>query len=190
MNISKKHIELKSGTLLVSDPFSQDFSFKKSVVLLCEHNEKGSFGFIINKLTDLKLGELISGFESIDAPVFYGGPVQTDTMHFIHRLGDLIPGAKYLAPNVWWGGDFETLKVLIRAGSADINDVRFFIGYSGWDIAQLNDEYHNQHSWVIAKANEQFCFHDEFFQLWNEVLKSMGGNYAIIADLPDETILN
>jgi putative transcriptional regulator len=68
---------IKSGQLLVAEPFMLDPYFRRAVILLCEHHDEGSVGFILNKKTDMKVNDLINTFPTFDAEVFYGGPVQT-----------------------------------------------------------------------------------------------------------------
>ena len=84
-------IEPATGILLIADPFLKDPNFLRTVVLLCEHEEQGSFGFVLNKQITQTLDELISDLNGHKLPVYYGGPVQMDTIHFLHQYPDLIP---------------------------------------------------------------------------------------------------
>ena len=74
--------EVASGKVLLAEPFMLDPNFKRSAVLLCEHSEEGSVGFIMNKPLNMRIDELIDGFPEFDSEVFFGGPVQTDTIHY------------------------------------------------------------------------------------------------------------
>src|SRR5204863_9279875 len=114
------------GRILVSEPFLLDSYFKRSVILLGEHSEEGTVGFILNKPTDLKLNDALEDFPPFDVPLYFGGPVQTDTIHFLHTLGGKLAGSKELIPGIFWGGELETLKVLIDTGQVSKNDIRFF----------------------------------------------------------------
>ncbi|MBK8492043.1 MAG: YqgE/AlgH family protein [Saprospirales bacterium] len=177
--------ELKSGQILISEPFMWDSNFKRSVVLLCDHTEEdGSVGFILNKPMEMRIDELVTDFPEFDAPVFFGGPVQTDTVHYIHAVGDLLEGSTKVAPGVYWGGDFEKLKVLIRSELIKPQDIRFFVGYSGWSEGQLQDELAVS-SWVISDMHANYIFQSSPEELWKQVLTNLGDTYTVIAQMPD-----
>jgi putative transcriptional regulator len=99
--------DITPGILLISDPFLKDPNFMRTVVLVCEHREEGSFGFVLNKTFDQELGDLVKDAEGIRFPVYEGGPVQKDTLHFLHQCPDLIPGGIEVVDGIFWGGDFE-----------------------------------------------------------------------------------
>src|SRR3954471_2864846 len=86
MEFFKYNNKLKpeKGRLLISEPFLPDPNFERTVVLLCDHNNEGSFGFVLNKPSILKVSEVMQNI-NVDEIVFIGGPVQQDTLHFIHR---------------------------------------------------------------------------------------------------------
>ena len=125
-------IDISSGKLLIADPFLRDPNFMRSVVFICEHKREGSFGFVLNRRYEQLLGELIAGIETSVFPVYYGGPVQVDTIHYLHQRPDLIPGGVTVIDGVVWGGDFKIILELLKANELTEQDIRFFIGYSGW----------------------------------------------------------
>src|SRR6187401_2401970 len=129
-----------AGILLIADPFLKDPNFLRTVVLLCEHQEQGSFGFVLNKQIEQTLDELITDMEGHRLPVYYGGPVQMNSIHFLHQYPDLIPGGHEVLNGVYWGGNFESMLSNIKLNNIDFDKVRFFIGYSGWGSGQLDDE--------------------------------------------------
>src|SRR5215204_6333021 len=104
----KNQLKPEKGRLLISEPFLPDPNFERTVVLLCEHNAEGSFGFVLNKPSAIKVNEVMEDFSNFDTVVFVGGPVQQDTLHFIHRNVN-IENAIDIAENIYWGGDFESL---------------------------------------------------------------------------------
>jgi len=181
--------EVKSGQVLLSEPFMQDPYFRRSVVLLCEHHDEGSIGFILNKSIDMPLNDLMSEFPKFEAEVFYGGPVQTDTLHYVHNIGDLLDDSVKVADGVWWGGDFEKLKFLITSGLIEPNNIRFFVGYSGWSSGQLADEL-GYRSWVQADMDANYIFKIQPDQLWSRVMYNKGNLYEVIADLPEHMSWN
>ena len=107
-------IEPAQDILLIADPFSKDPNFMRTVVYICRHSEEGSFGFVLNKVFNQTLDELIKGLDDIKIPVYYGGPVQTDTVHYIHQYPELIPDCYKISDEIFWGGDFETVKTLLK----------------------------------------------------------------------------
>lgn len=149
------HLDPGVGRILVSEPFLLDSYFKRSVILLGEHSEEGTVGFILNKPTDLTLNDALEDFPPFDVPLYFGGPVQTDTIHFLHTLGDKLEGSKKILPGIFWGGDLERLKLLIDTHQVTRNDVRFFAGYSGWEPHQLEDELKGR-TWLISYCSTTF----------------------------------
>ncbi|PZX56967.1 putative transcriptional regulator [Algoriphagus ratkowskyi] len=180
----------KAGDLLISEPFLQDENFVRSVVLLCEHSDEGSFGLIINKPSILKLGELVEALDFLDSELFVGGPVEQNTLHFIYVGDKVLDGSLSLGEKVWWGGDYDSLIEKLKLGLLDPDSVRFFIGYSGWGSEQLEDELSDE-TWIICseKLDEQtFSFTPE--ELWKSLLKNMGGEFKVIANYPLDPRLN
>ena len=177
------------GILLVADPFLQDPNFKRTVVFLCEHQEEGSFGFVLNRPYEYMLADLVSGVEDLDIPVFYGGPVQIDTVHFLHQVPDQIPGGFKVVDDVYWGGDFELLLGLIGSGAVGANEVRLFAGYSGWSAGQLAGEMQGQ-SWIrhSASAGKVFTLASDAF--WRDILREKGGRFKVLANYPVDPRLN
>jgi putative transcriptional regulator len=187
--IHDQKIEIKAGRLLISEPFMNDQYFGRSVVLLCEHNADGTIGFILNKPMVLTINEAMDDFPNIDGNVYFGGPVQSNMIHFIHRMGDKLPGSYEIANGIFWGGDFETLSFLIDTKQISGNDVRFFAGYSGWDPKQLKKEL-KEKTWIIGEGNLKYLFSEDPDHLWREVLKNMGKEFSVIANFPEDPSFN
>ena len=175
---------LKNGLVLLAEPFMSDRNFRRSAVLLCEHNEEGSIGFIMNRPLDISLNGLIKDFPDFDTEVYYGGPVQTDTIHYIHNVGDLLEDSIKVSNGVYWGGDFEKLKFLISSELVQQHNIRFFIGYSGWSPGQLSDEM-KFGSWMLADMYANYIFKSKPDQLWQEVMHNKGGSYTVLAQMPE-----
>lgn len=177
------------GTLLIADPFLNDPNFKRTVIFLCEHKEEGSFGFVLNKKTEHLLGELIAGVEMSDFPVYYGGPVQQDTIHFIHQCPNLIPGGEEVIDGIYWGGDFEIVTDLVKANRLRSRDIRFFIGYSGWSGNQLQDEM-TAKSWILSESNRKLIFATDAAEIWKAALQHLGGDFVQLINYPIDPQLN
>lgn len=177
------------GTLLIADPFLKDPNFMRTVIFLCDHQPEGSFGFVLNRSYEYTLDELVSGAEGMKIPVFLGGPVQMDTIHFLHQHPHLIPGGFKVINGVYWGGNFEKAIELIRSGEIERDQIRFYVGYSGWGEGQLDDEL-KEKSWLTVEGNRQIVFHQPYEEIWKESLRLMGGEYEMLINFPIDPRLN
>ncbi len=181
---------MRKGRVLLAEPFMQDPNFKRAVILLTEHSDdEGSVGFIMNKPITLKINELVEDFPEIDVPVHFGGPVAPETLHYIHNVGDILDDCIKVSQGVYWGGDFEKLKFLIESKLILPNNIRFYLGYSGWSPGQLKDEM-EYGSWVIAHMDTNYAFKTKYHRMWRQVMKHKGGTYSVIAEMPDGAFLN
>lgn len=182
-------LKIKKGKILLAEPFMVDSNFKRTVVLMCEHEDDGSLGFILNRSLDMPINDLIANFPEIEATVFYGGPVQTDTIHYVHNAGDLLEGSQEISEGIYWGGNFEQLKALIEQGLIEAADIQFFVGYSGWSPTQLEEEM-NMGSWVVADLESNYLFKRKEIDLWQKVMVTKGDAFTIIAQMPDAITWN
>ena len=182
-------ISAAAGRLLISEPFMLDPNFKRSVILLTEYAESGAMGFILNHQSEYLLGDVMPDVSYSEMPVYVGGPVAANTLHFIHCCPDKIDDGIEICNGVFWGGDFEMVKELVSAYKINENEIKFFTGYSGWTPSQLDDEL-RENSWIVAeKCNAETIFgHNE--QMWKDVVKSMGQRFAHIANFPENPQLN
>jgi len=181
----------RAGTLLLSEPFMLDENFKRSVILLCETRVDGAIGFVVNKKLDISLQEAIEDFPEFDAPIYLGGPVQVDTLHFIHNLGDLIEGSIKISNRLYWGGNFEMVQMLIQNKMVSPDNFRFFIGYSGWGPGQLEKEV-EENSWIMVDglADDLLRLHQTDNALWQKIMRDAGGRYSIMSNFPENPVLN
>ncbi len=185
----RNRIPPEKGRLLISEPFLPDPNFVRSVVLLCEHNNEGSFGFVLNRPADFKASEIMEELSRTDYPVFIGGPVQQDTLHFIHR-NPKIDGGVAVAEGIFWGGSFEQLTFLADTGQLDPEDIHFFLGYSGWGPGQLEEEL-EEDTWIVCDyVTEDLLFDTAPEEMWRKALKNMGGKYSVFANYPLDPSLN
>lgn len=181
---------VRTGSLLVAEPFMMDGYFKRTVVQICDHHaDQGTVGFILNRPTNLLMHDIVDGFPEFDAPVLYGGPVSNETIHYLHRVGDLLEKSTEIARGIFWGGDFTQLKFLIENKIIKRGDIQFYLGYSGWSEGQLDGEI-KAGSWIIAEPDVNYLFNVKPTQMWSQVLKNIGKNYCVIADMPDNVSLN
>jgi len=180
----------KSGCLLLSEPFLQDENFVRSVILLCENNEHGAFGLVLNKLSILKVSDLLDDLDFLDLEVYVGGPVEQNTLHFIYYGEAVLEGSVPLAENLWWGGDFEEFVQKFKNDALDLNNFRFFIGYSGWSEGQLEEEL-MANTWIVCdNVYSKNIFYSAPDDLWRIMLKNMGGDFQVLANYPIDPRLN
>lgn len=179
----------QKGRILISEPFLMDNYFKRSIVLITEHNEDGTVGFVLNKPINMKVNEIMSDFPPINSVVSLGGPVQTNTLHYLHTLGDIIPGSIKVMDTIYWGGEYEVIKRLLESGSLTNENIRFFLGYSGWQSNQLEDEL-NDNAWVVADihSNEIMTPMSKYF--WNKTLHRLGKKFQMWSNFPENPQMN
>jgi len=179
-----------AGGLLISEPFMMDPNFKRSVILLTEYADVGVMGFILNHQSEYLLGDVLPDVSYSEIPVFTGGPVAANTLHFIHRAPEKIEGGIELTEGIYWGGDFEQVKELVNTYQLSETEIKFFMGYSGWTPEQLSDEIRDN-SWLVTdKFNSEMLFNSNDQQMWKQVVISMGQRFAHIANFPENPQLN
>ena len=182
--------ELKptKGRLLVAEPsILNDRSFNRSVVLLTEHNKTGSVGFIMNKPMKYKMSDLVPEIDC-SFPVYNGGPVSQENLYFIHNIPHLIPESVKIAQDIYWGGDFESVSNLLIKKEITSKDIRFFLGYSGWEANQLAEEL-TEDSWKVME-NSYSNILSTSSSIWKNKLIELGGEYQIWANAPKNPSLN
>lgn len=185
----RNKIKPEKGRLLISEPFLPDPNFERTVVLLCEHNDEGSFGFVLNKPSILKVSEVMEDLTDLENLVYVGGPVQQDTLHFIHRNATL-ENAVEIVERIYWGGAFENLMLLLETHQVNSKDIRFFLGYSGWGPGQLDAEL-DQDSWIVCDyVTDQLLFDTGPDVMWRKALENMGGRFSMYSNYPVDPRLN
>jgi putative transcriptional regulator len=189
LKIKSNNIKPGRGKILISEPFLWDYFFKRSVVLLAEHNEEGTFGVIINKPIKANFNEVVKDFPEFNSKVFLGGPVQSDSLFFIHTLGEQIENSLEIIPGVYWGGDIERVREMIELGLIQPSQIRFFIGYSGWAPKQLEDEL-VRNSWLVSHITAHDLLASNPKMMWSRSLRRLGKEYEYWNNFPDDPALN
>ena len=181
---------LKKGKLLIAEPsIIGDLSFNRSVILLADHNHEGSVGFILNKPLEYTINDLIPDIEA-SFKIYNGGPVEQDNLYFIHTIPKLITGSIEISNGIYWGGDFELTRSLINEGKINKENIRFFLGYTGWSANQLEDEL-KENSWIMTVNNyNDTILSKSSAQFWKEKIMELGGEYVIWSNAPENPILN
>lgn len=180
----KNNIKPTNGCVLISDPFIDEDFFRRSVILLCDHSSEGSFGFVMNNFLDIDLHEIDNDFPDINAVISVGGPVETESLFYIHSFGSIIAKSTPINDELSIGGDFEQIKSLLNDNENNRLKIRFFLGYSGWDKLQLSREM-TENSWIVATnitTDELLSIHQKDF--WQYCIEKQGERFKTIAKFP------
>ncbi len=180
----QKKLAPRKGRIIISEPFLPGNFFSRSAILLVEHNANGSVGFILNKPVEPKVNKLFSMSPGFNPELFIGGPVGEDSLFFIHTLGDQIKGSIHIKEQLYWGGDFEALKLAFANGKVLPGQVKFFIGYSGWSPGQLENEI-VENSWLISDVDTKLVMKSDR-NFWLQSVKSAGGHYETWQNFPED----
>jgi putative transcriptional regulator len=182
--------KIHKGCFLISNPEIDGGLFTRSVLLLCEHNEVGSFAIIINKPLDVELpSELIDldNASNKNISIRAGGPVQTNQLMLLHNAPSPSQQLLSVTEDVFLGGDLEYLHELLEDEKQP--QIYLCFGYSGWASSQLEREVLEGH-WFICQANKKLIFETPPEELWHSLLKEMGGKYAVLSTIPEDLSLN
>lgn len=184
------NINPKKGHLLIAEPsILGDVSFNRSVILIADHNDEGSVGFILNKPLDYTISDLLPEIE-IPIRVYNGGPVEQDNLYFIHKIPDLISNSVEISHGIFWGGDFSSVIPLINDGKLNDKDIRFFLGYSGWDANQLVNELISN-TWIVTEnIYKKSIIEKSDNSFWKEKMLELGGDYSIWSNAPEDPSFN
>ncbi len=179
----------EKGLALISEPFNEDKYFQRAVVCLCEHNDKGSFGYVVNNILDVKLTELIPTIKSDEFKVGLGGPVSPNNLYYMHTLGEEIEGSVEVKKGLYTGGNFDQVTTLINTGLIANHQIQFFLGYSGWSSGQLEDEI-TRNSWIVSQFEVTDVMERNDEDYWKNILEAKGGKFQLIANFPLNPSLN
>lgn len=182
------------GSLLVAEPFLDEDCFCHAVVSLIDYEPGGgAMGVVLNHRSPSMLSELLEDADvRVDCPVYIGGPLASDRLFFMHTLGDgIIPGARAYAPGLYVGGDFDAILEYVNSGYQVDGTVRFFVGYSGWERGQLEQELACG-AWAMAQADSDpeqlFRGHGDAY--WHRAVRALGEPYRSWRMVPRLTCAN
>lgn len=167
------------GSLLIAEPFLRESYFNHAVVCLAEYdNSKSTLGIVLNRALDLDLASVVATITRDEKiPLFCGGPLSSDRLYFIHTLGDIIPSSQEIIPGLYIGGDFDTVIDYINSGYPVEGKIRFFLGYSGWDVGQLAGELSNN-VWAVTDIPDiDSLLTGEDNDYWHNMVRYMGNDY-------------
>lgn len=177
------------GKTLISDPFLMGPVFERAVIYMVNHTNDGAMGFILNQPTDVVVGQAVQNLPNCKFPIYYGGPVDDNILFFLHTKADLIPNSIEVVKGIYWGGEFETIGRLIDEGTLSQEDIKFFVGYSGWGELQLEEEF-KKDSWLTGKITTKELFKQHDANLWNNELEKSKTDYSFLSKFAHTPSLN
>lgn len=180
---------IKAGDILIAKPFLQDAFFKRAVIFMCEHNNKGSMGFIINKPQGLLLKDIFPHLKHGSFLLFEGGPVSPNQLFYTHTLGNQLSDSMEIANGIYWGGNFFELSDLIEQGKVAPHQIRFYVGYSGWNEGQLEEEMQGD-SWFTHHTKYNNLISIEPEDLWGRELVKINPGFKAFTDFAFDPSLN
>lgn len=177
------------GKILIADPFLLGPVFERSVIFLADHSDVGAMGFILNQPTEFIVEEAVPELKGCTQTMYYGGPVDESLLFFVHSLGDKLPNSVEIGNGLSWGGDFETLQELFENGDLNDENIKFFIGYSGWEAEQLEGEF-NKDSWIVGNFKNEYLFNAQTQNLWNKTIDASGDDNSFLGNFAHTPSMN
>ncbi len=178
---------INKGDILIAKPTLNNDIFNRSVVIITEHSENGSVGFILNKSSNIPLHIFVSQMNS-DSIVYEGGPVDKENIYYLHSRPDLIRESERIAENIYWSGNYEDVREAINMGKIGDDEIRFYLGYSGWSSKQLESEL-EMNAWILVRERIDI-FRNWEVDLWKKQLTKLGGENLIWINTPADPSMN
>ncbi|MFP4385359.1 MAG: YqgE/AlgH family protein [Spirochaetia bacterium] len=187
-----KSIKYLPGHFLIAEVEMGDPNFHRTIVLMLEHNHEGAFGLVVNKETDISLGQVLENYADLTPgalPIYYGGPVEQQYLFTLHSgIPKPYQSAHILSPvpGVYFEPDFSLIDKYLRERweetlARDRPDFRFYAGYSGWSPGQLEREL-DEDTWVTLSARSDLVFSKDPESAWQDALRKKGGIYWVAAE--------
>ena len=179
-------LPVEKGRVLISNPFHDDNYFHKAIILLCEKNQNGAFGLVLNNYIKPKLSDFVKEFYNVNCEkhkISIGGPVDNESIYYVHSRPDLIQNGVEISKNLFLGGEFESIIELIQKDEIATSEIKFFLGYSGWSEGQLESEM-KKNSWFTANLSTKTIFTYSKKDIWKKTLEKMSEKHKIISNFP------
>lgn len=177
-----------SGSLLIAAPtLEQDETFRRTAIYLAHHDAHSATGLTLNRPSNLFLTQFFPEARQ-SLPIYWGGPVELDTLFFLHRAPDRVSGGMPLQGDLFWGGDFSAVKRELACGSLQGDDIRFYIGYTGWGAGQLEGELREK-SWLISLKDID-PLNEPHEGLWERSLCGLSIPYPVVCPSDPDTPAN
>jgi putative transcriptional regulator len=190
--MQEKQKQYGRGSLLIANASLMDPNFKRKIVLICEHNDQGSYGLIINHPTKTLVSDVFPEHDFLKnekATLYVGGPCQVEQLQILHGFGSLVKGSIEVCGGVFLGGNIDKLFDIKKLEPDKNKPYQFFMGYSGWGPGQLDEEMENN-AWIIHPADEKTVFSLDREKMWTDILRSKGDYYSLLSDMPPDIRVN
>ena len=176
------------GQLLIASPALPDPNFFKTVILVAEHTAEGAMGLVLNRRTPVAVSDAaphLTSLGGIDASVWVGGPVDRGSVFVLADFEE----PEEAGSIVLWDVGLLAHEVDPELLEASTRQARVFAGYAGWGPGQLEGELDDD-AWIVEQPAETDIFTADPDRLWSAVLRRKGGQFAVIALMPDDPRLN
>ena len=177
------------GQLLIASPALFDPNFRRTVVLVTEHNDEGAMGLVLNHPSETTVADGAPPLQDLvdeGALVYVGGPVEPAAVTVLAQFEDPDDAAAVVLGDIGFVRADAELDDLVGA----TRRARVFAGYCGWSPGQLEAELEGDDSWILATARPEDVFAETPEDLWSAVLRRKGGQFAIVALMPYDPSVN
>jgi putative transcriptional regulator len=177
------------GKLLIASPALVDPNFHRTVILIAEHTGEGAMGLVLNRPAETLVADVVPDLSDLaedDAPVFFGGPVASDSVIVLAEFDDPTVAGVLLESDLGFVGN-ESGELGDVAGS--VRRARVYAGHSGWGPGQLEGELEEE-AWIIEPPRREEIFSEDAQGLWASVLRRKGRRYALLSTMPLDPSLN
>ena len=174
------------GHFLIANPVLPDPNFSRTVVLLCNHDDQGSFGLVINRSAPINAKEVFEEMGVMNSPsgkIYMGGPVSPSQVFYLCHSKTPLPELDVICDGIYLGMNWELLENLLKRVEDPEKNIRFYMGYSGWGAGQLAGEM-TRLSWLTCEAQSEFVFQENEDKIWACAVKSMGKDYEYLIKAP------
>lgn len=181
----------RQGGLLVAEPFLGEIYFRRSCICLAEYAEDSpAVGVVLNHPTGILLSDVIKDIRNKQPiPIYCGGPLSMDRLLFIHDIKGL-PNATRIDENLFFNGDLDEVVEWIDSGAQINGHIKFFVGYSGWDIGQLEHEMASGVWAATSRIPQGTYFLNQDENYWEECVRRLGENFRSWLLCPEMPMLN
>lgn len=178
----KEQSKVKPGNIILSQGFWNDEVLQRSVILIIEHDENGSFGIILNKESNLQVSEALPGLEDNDRLLF-GGPINTKMISFVHQQKNLDKAIR-ITEEIYWGGNIRQMECLINSKEISPHEIKFFAGYLVWAPGMLEQEM-TEKKWWVENITITEILQVKNYDLWASKLIQQENMYGVLYAVPD-----
>jgi putative transcriptional regulator len=184
----KRRIDSLRGQLLIAGATLPDPNFARTVVLICQHDDDGALGLVLNRPGELVVGDVapeLADLTGEQAVIDAGGPVSPEALLILGEFDDASYAGMPVIGNVGLMGESREIEDLV----AVTRRARAFAGYAGWGPGQLDAELARD-DWFVAPAGVDDIFDPDADELWSRVLKRKGGHFRVVARMPIDPSVN